>query len=142
MVKFLNKNKLDPELAHLVKAKHPPRGGPKIRGSEKEALFESVKDIEDVSALISEIETDKKGIPTLLKHYLKMNGQLLSFNVDNDFGNCVDGLIVVDLTGADRRLLSSYLGKEGHVGFLAYHDIVDENEVVLSDDQRIDSKGS
>ena len=123
MVKFLRKNRLDPELAHLVKAKHPPRGGPKIRGSEKQALLDSIKDIDDVSALISEIETDHKGIPTLLKHYLKMNGQLLSFNVDNDFGDCVDGLIVVDLVEADKRLLSSYLGKEGYIGFLKHHGV-------------------
>ncbi len=123
MVKFLRKNRLSPELAHLVKAKNPPRGGPQIRGSEKKALFESVKNVDDVSALISEIETDQKGIPVLLRHYLKMNGQLLSFNVDNDFGYCVDGLIIVDLTKADMRLLRSYMGPERCEKFMEFHQL-------------------
>ncbi|MDP0494647.1 MAG: GNAT family N-acyltransferase [Verrucomicrobiota bacterium JB024] len=121
MVKFLRKNKLDPALAAFVKAKNPPRGGPKIRGTEKQALLESVKDIDDVSALISEIETDHKGVPVLLRHYLKMNGNLLSFNVDNDFGHCVDGLIVVDLTQADGRLLRSYMGEDNNKSYKAFH---------------------
>ena len=33
-------------------------------------------------ALIAEIEHDGKSIPVLLRHYLKLNAQLLSFNVD------------------------------------------------------------
>ncbi len=121
MVKFLRKNKLDTSLAQFVKAKNPPRGGPRIRGTEKQALLEAVKDIEDVSALISEIETDHKGVPVLLRHYLKMNGNLLSFNVDTDFGHCVDGLIVVDLTQAEPRLLRSYMGEEPYQQFMDFH---------------------
>lgn len=123
MVKFLQKEKLDPELAQLVKARKPPKGGPRLRGQQKQALLQSVHDIDDISAIISEIETDQKGIPTLLRHYLKMNGQLLSFNVDAEFGNCVDGLIVVDMTKSDPRLLKSYLGPEGHLEFLKYHGV-------------------
>lgn len=123
MVKFLTKERFDPALSPLVKAKNPPRGGPRIRGTEKQALLQAVQNIDDISALISEIETDQKGIPTLLRHYLKMNGQLLSFNVDNSFGHCVDGLIVVDLTKSDPRLLRSYLGPEGSLSFLRHHSV-------------------
>ncbi len=123
MVKFLQKEKFDPALAQLVKARKPPRDGPRLRGQQKQALLQSVHDIDDISAIISEIETDQKGIPTLLRHYLKMNGQLLSFNVDEEFGNCVDGLIVVDMTKSDPRLLKSYLGPEGHLEFLKYHGV-------------------
>lgn len=119
MVKFLKNKKLDHELANYVRAKNPPKGS-KLKGSEKDALA-SVRDIEDVSALISEIEHDQKGVPTLLKHYLKMNGVLVSFNVDEDFGNCIDGFIVVDLTQSDRKLLRAYLTPEGSEIFLQYH---------------------
>ena len=83
----------------------------------------AAKEPDDVSALISEIETDQKGIPVLLRHYLKMNGQLLSFNVDNDFGYCVDGLIIVDLTKAERRLLRSYMGPERCEKFMEFHQL-------------------
>ncbi|WP_309385777.1 lysophospholipid acyltransferase family protein [Cerasicoccus frondis] len=123
MVKFLKKNKLHHELANLVKAKHPPRGGKKIGASEKEAMLSSVRSIDDVSALISEIELDQKGIPVLLKHYLKLKGTLLSFNVDADFGNCLDGLIMVDFTKSDQRLLKNYLTPEGLKSFLEFHSV-------------------
>lgn len=126
MVKFLKKERFDPALSSLVKAKNPPRGGPRLRGTEKQALLKAVHNIDDISALVSEIETDQKGIPTLLRHYLKMNGQLLSFNVDEEFGHCVDGLIVVDMSKSDRRLLKSYLGAEGHLSFLKYHGVAVE----------------
>lgn len=122
MVKFLKKNKLDHELASLVRAKHPPRGG-QMGASEKEAMLASVRSIDDVSALISEIEQDQKGVPVLLRHYLKLNGTLLSFNVDADFGHCVDGLIVVDLTKSDQRLLKNYLTPEGLRSFLQFHEV-------------------
>lgn len=123
MVKFLKKNKLHHELASYVKAKHPPRGGGKIGASEKQAMLASVRSIDDVSALISEIEQDQKGVPVLLRHYLKLNGTLLSFNVDADFGHCLDGLIVVDLTQSDQRLLKNYLTPEGLKSFLKYHEV-------------------
>lgn len=121
MVKFLLKERIDENLANLVKAKNPPRGGRQLRGTEKQALLRSVLHVDDISALISEIETDHKGIPTLLRHYLKLNGQLLSFNVDSEFGHCLDGLIVVDLTKSDPKLLKSYLTPAGTQSFLAYH---------------------
>jgi len=123
MVKFLRKNKLHHELAGLVKAKHPPRGGKKIGASEKEAMLASVRSIDDVSALISEIEQDQKGVPVLLRHYLKLNGTLLSFNVDADFGHCLDGLILVDMTKSDQRLLKNYFTPEGLRSFLKYHEV-------------------
>ncbi|MGE9295884.1 MAG: lysophospholipid acyltransferase family protein [Puniceicoccales bacterium] len=120
MVKFLKKNKFHHELAAFVKAKKPPKGA--LGVTEKEALA-AVRSIDDVSALVSEIEQDQKGVPVLLRHYLKLNGTLLSFNVDPDFGYCMDGLIVVDLTDSDQRLLRSYLTPKGLESFLAYHDV-------------------
>jgi hypothetical protein len=43
--------------------------------------------------------------------------------VDQGFGGCLDGLIVVDLTQTDPKLLSAYMGEEGVKQFFAYHDV-------------------
>jgi hypothetical protein len=81
-----------------------------------------LEDPADLSALVASIEVDGKGLPTLLKEYLKLGARVLDFNVDEDFGNAVDGLIVIDLDTAESRLLRRYLGDEGLERFYAYRD--------------------
>ena len=51
----------------------------------------------------------------------KLGGKLLAFNIDPDFSNVLDGLIMVDLTDTDPRVLSRYMGKEGMKEFLSHH---------------------
>lgn len=121
MVRFLRDNQYLPQIARHVKCRNPYRLRP-INGLKNPTrLAEVVRDIEDVSSMISDIELDGKGIPILLKEYLKLGGKLIGFNVDHDFNDVVDGLILVDLTRTDRRVLNRYLGKEGAESFLAFH---------------------
>lgn len=126
MVKFLSANRFDTALGALVRARKPHKGLRGLRDLGPGEYIDLCRDLDEVSALISEIEHDGKGVPTLLRHYLKLNGQLLAFNVDPAFGHCLDGLIVVDLRTSDRRLLVNYLGKEGLQSFLEYHRVDDE----------------
>ena len=117
MVEFLKDNNLHPDLACFVKPRNPfrYRRGKRLM---REFISADLHDVSDISALISSIETDGKGIPTLLKHYLKMNGTLLSFNVDKAFSSVIDGLIMVDVTQSDPRLLARYMGEENSRAFL------------------------
>ncbi len=64
----------------------------------------------DLSAVVSDAEMDRKGLPVLLKEYLKLGGKFLGFNLDHEFSNVIDGLVVVDLVQTDRRLLKFYMG--------------------------------
>ncbi|HTL30856.1 MAG TPA: GNAT family N-acyltransferase [Tepidisphaeraceae bacterium] len=79
------------------------------------------RDGDDLSALVSEIEPDQKGIPVLLRQYLKLGAKLLAINVDPKFSDVVDGLLMTDLTQTDRRVLARYMGDEGLRHFLAFH---------------------
>ena len=124
MVQFLMERKTSEELAKFVKAKNPPKVT--MKSVDIKALMEGAADIDHVSALVSEVEFDNKGIPTLLKHYLKLDGQLLAFNVDNEFGSCIDGLIMVDLLKTDPKLLKSYMGEKQTIEYRKYHGIDDE----------------
>jgi putative hemolysin len=65
---------------------------------------------EDLSELIRGIEEDGRDLPVLIKQYMKLGGRFYSFCVDQDFGNTLDGLIVVDLTKAPLRSLKQYMG--------------------------------
>ena len=122
MVQFFGSNNVDHELKKMV---HPRKALLSYRGLkplERKAIRESIPNVEEVSALISELELDQKGIPTLLRHYLKLNGKLISFNVDKDFANALDGLILVNIKGADPLLLSRIFCERDLKTFLRYHD--------------------
>ncbi|MBR9977450.1 MAG: hypothetical protein KFH87_05130 [Bacteroidetes bacterium] len=118
LVQFFRERDAD-ERARLVRAITPPRTRP-LRGFDPKTMSTVLRDLSDLSTLISEIEQDKKEIPILLKQYLKLGGVLLGFNVDAAFSNALDGLILVDLTKSDIRLLKRYLGNAGADGFLTY----------------------
>jgi putative hemolysin len=78
-------------------------------------------DLEEMSASIAEIESDGKGVPVLMRQYLKLGGELLAFNVDKNFSDVLDGLVLVDLRKTDPARLETYMGKEGLARFLEYH---------------------
>ena len=122
IVEFLQDNRMHPNLASYVKPRNPFRYM-RTRRMMREFISADLENVDDCSALISSLETDGKGIPTLLKHYLKLNATLLSFNVDKDFASVVDGLIMVDFTETDPRLLSKYMGENNCREYLALHQV-------------------
>lgn len=119
LVDFLRLNRFDSELARYVKARRPfnYRNPVTWWGGNQE----NSNDLGAVSDLIAEIEADSKGVPILIKHYLKLGGRFLGFNVDDRFSNVLDGLILVDLVRTDIRLLRKYLGTENAQSFIDYH---------------------
>ena len=84
-----------------------------MKKSTRELVGETDLGVEELSTLVADVEADRKGVPVLLRQYLKLGGELVAFNVDRKFANALDGLIVVDLRKTDARLLERYLGKEG-----------------------------
>jgi len=106
-------------LARHVRPRRPFR--PRRFAAWGEFEHSGLKDIEDVSRLVAQIECDSKGAPILLKQYLKLGGRLLGFSADVNFNDALDGLIMVDLRVTDPRVLARYMGAEGAKAFLAYH---------------------
>ena len=123
MIRFLKENNFDTSLSRFVKPRKPYRGR-RVRGVNKSVLKASFQDIDDISVLISEIENDGKGVPILLRHYLKLNGNLISFNVDREFSSVVDGLLLVDLDKTETKLLKRFMGENGHTVFKKFRDKV------------------
>jgi putative hemolysin len=120
MVSFLYATSVRPDLARLVQPTNPPaflRSGRAMPA----ALGSVVRTLADVGALVAEIEADGKGVPVLLRQYLKLNAKLLGFNVDDAFGGVLDGLMAVDLMALAPELRTRYMGREGSEAFAAYH---------------------
>jgi putative hemolysin len=120
MVAFLQANHLMPALAQFVQPRRPLRMRCRTETSPA-VCARSAADLEELDALVKELECQQRTIPVLLKQYLKLGGRLLGFNVDPAFGYVVDGLILVDMANAPHPLLTRYLGADGMESFLAYH---------------------
>jgi putative hemolysin len=120
IIRFLEANNFAADLSRLIRPKHPLKGK-KIKPLEIRISDHVVRDMDEVSSLISEVENDQKGIPILLKQYLKVGAKFMGFNVDPNFGDVLDGLMLVDLTQTDPKILERYLGREEAASFLAYH---------------------
>ncbi len=120
IVRFLQAKRFDTTLARFVSPRKPFRSM-EFPGGTRRLLHTAVNDVDDISLLISEIERDGKGIPVLLRQYLKLNGSLISFNLDREFSDVVDGLLMVDLRKTDPRLLKRFMGEEGVKRFTAVH---------------------
>jgi hypothetical protein len=76
--------------------------------------------MDQVAPLVADIEVRQKGIPVLLRHYLNLGGKLLTFNLDPQFSDVLDGLILIDLLQTDRKTLQRYMGCEGADAFFTY----------------------
>ncbi|MCE3007483.1 MAG: lysophospholipid acyltransferase family protein [Bacteroidetes bacterium] len=83
----------------------------------------NVQKLQDVHELITEVEKQDKGVPILIKHYLRMGSRILAFNVDPEFQNSLDALTLIDLTKTDPSLLTKYMGEAGYAAFMAYHGL-------------------
>ena len=132
MVTFLKDRNFLPELAKWVKPKNPFPLKPD--GWMETAARHLLYDIEEVSTWVAELENNPKGVPVLLKQYLKLGGKLLGFNVDPQFSNVLDGLILVDLLQTESRILERYMSSKGIETFLNTH-----NQKQAAPDQETDS---
>lgn len=119
MVSFLEKYALLPDWAGLVRNRRGLRGR-LLKGAHRPVFPDSGLDVEDLSAVVGDIEQKHAGVPVLLRQYLRLGGKLLGFNVDPKFANSLDGLILVDLTKTEPRLLERYLGKSQAAKFLDF----------------------
>jgi putative hemolysin len=107
MTKFLQTTRFDSDLGRLVRARHLP-------APARDGLVETatVERLEDVSALVRGLEPDGKDVPVLLRQYLRLNARLLGFSIDPDFGNVLDGLMVVSLDDVEPAILARYMGRD------------------------------
>jgi putative hemolysin len=83
----------------------------------------AVRTIDDVSLLVSQIEADGRGVPVLLRRYLRLHSTFLGFTEDPAFADTVDGLMITDLRRTDPVVLRHFMGREGHASFARFHGL-------------------
>ena len=110
----------DPRRARHVRPRQPLRVGWGMRRKVRLSLGAGGT-TEALSQLVAGAEPDGKGLPVLVREYLKLGGRFLAWNVDPSFGRTLDGLVVVNLARTSPRLLEFYMGAQGAADFLARH---------------------
>jgi putative hemolysin len=93
----------------------------RLRPWDCRAMCAALHDLDELSQPITDVETDGKGLPILLRQYAKIGGRLLGFNVDRKFSDVLDGLVVVDLRKTEPGVLERYMGREGAIMFRRRH---------------------
>jgi len=118
--RFFEAHMQEDELAGLIEPRRPFRPG-LLRRWDCRGMSHALRDLDELSQPITDVEADGKGLPILLRQYAKIGGKLLGFNVDRKFSNVLDGLVVVDLRQTEPAVLERYMGREGAARFRQVH---------------------
>ena len=121
IVRYLKSKDSFSKFHKYVKPKTPPKYK-SFKRHEIREFKNAFKTVEDVTEVITDLESEFKGIPVLLRQYLKLGGKVLAFNVDPDFQDCLDGLIVVNVLRTTPKILATYMGRENVALLHEYHD--------------------
>ena len=106
IVEFVRSNYFDREMARYIRPRK--KFTPQIdRRIDSEIIISSAeRDINKVEKVVSDVDKGYR-IPVLLKKYLEVNARIIGFNVDPDFNNCLDGLIMLDIHNLPAGFVSS-----------------------------------
>lgn len=132
LVEALRAWRSEPLLAALVSPRRPFKPRYSLRSLFGEAGLDADMDV--LGSLIEDREPDGKGVPVLLRHYLKLGARTIGFNVDTDFGDALDCLIVLDLRRVPVATLQKYMSPNSLQQFRAYWRLNPEPDAVSSAD--------
>jgi putative hemolysin len=97
LIEFMKSNFYDAYTAQFVK----PKKAFKVRlnDEDKKFIFQAAENnLSKFDKLIDELEPGALKVPILLKKYIKQNAKLISFNVDPNFNDAIDGLMYIKIS--------------------------------------------
>jgi putative hemolysin len=116
ITEYLRAAQFEAPLARLVRGRAPLRLRETNRLLAQEAA--AIADIETLDRAVMALEPDGKGVPVLLRQYLRLGGRVIGYNVDAAFGHAIDCLIVVDLERTPPALLAKYMGRDAAARYI------------------------
>lgn len=94
IMNYLTAHHFDHDIAKYV---HPGTGAEGIDAPLDASLVEGVENIALIDKIVCDIEKDERAIPVLIKKYLQLGSHVVGYNVDHDFCDALDALMVLDL---------------------------------------------
>ena len=108
IVGYLQQHHFNPKLARHI---HPVTGLQGIDAPLDLSLIAGIHSIDLINKIVRDIERDEMSIPILIKKYLQLNSHVLAFNVDHDFCDSLDALMLLDLKKVPEKTIAM-LSKE------------------------------
>ncbi len=111
LVAYIKRFHFNKDLAQYIKPRKDYKL--KLKRVDSEILMEGMdkETFTQIDKTIAGIEPFHLSIPVLLKKYIKENAEIIGFNVDPDFNNALDGLMILDLKNLNTETVEK-LNKE------------------------------
>ena len=106
IVAFIKNYYFNHRLARFLKPRKPFKA--KIDKVDIQMLAATLGDkIKNLDSLIEDIEPDHIRIPVLVRQYLKLNARFISFNLDPNFSDVLDGFIILNLEDVPETMIEA-----------------------------------
>jgi len=80
---------------------------PAIQQEAETLLKGTGKDLRKLDKIIDDIEPAIRSAPVLLKKYIQQNARIIGFNVDPEFNQALDGLMILDFRNVNRSTIEN-----------------------------------
>lgn len=91
---YILKNHSLPEADQLLVPTHPLH--PDFLRVDPDQLLAACYSVDDLDRLVHTLSDGRFRLPVLLRKYISFGANILDFNVDPDFNDCVDGFVLLD----------------------------------------------
>ncbi len=97
IVAFVKRHFYDKKMAVHFRPRTPFK--PDLEQVNLEEMLNTIKGdrLRDLEFFLKSIEPDHVKVPVLLKQYTKLNAKFISFNIDPNFSDALDGLMILDI---------------------------------------------
>jgi len=131
LIRFLQRHESSEGLTRLVRPRRKVRVAGDVSWRVRDGATEGM-DLDSVDELIGDMESRFAGMPVLLRQYLSLGGKILACNVDPEFSDAIDALLLVDLTRMDLDVLAFYMGREAARSYRQFHGDASMHDAPLS----------
>lgn len=97
IVEFVKQHFFDRKIAAYFSPRTPFQAALKQVNMNKMLDLVKGNRLKDLETFLSTIEPEHIKVPVLLKQYTKLNAKFISFNLDPNFSDALDGLMILDL---------------------------------------------
>lgn len=96
MIEFMRSHYYDSAVAQYI---HPKKEFKvNLKDRDKNLFFDEVEsDLNKLDKIIDDLEPEMR-LPVLIKKYIKQNAKVISFNVDPNFNDAIDGLMYIRIS--------------------------------------------